>query len=167
MWSAVVRNCGGRARRALGLQQRLALFARVAHGILDYRLTRWPASPSLHRSLDALQRRCLIFLVPSARRAGECMETWCRRKSRDAGKLARNMGLWSLRHVNRAHTWRSHMGRPLNRNSPAVVLYNFRDMYWRRERRLAMGSQSCDAGRLHSRACTHVCPRWQDSFIEA
>ena len=97
------------------------------------------------------------------RREEEAMESWCRRKSRSAGDLARRSGLWSARHAARVSDWQEHISRSRNCHNASAIVYKHEDQAWRRQRRLEQGSVSADAGRLGSRVLTHVHPRWQDS----
>ena len=166
-WSAFVQNVSGHASANLRARQKMAVLTRVGRAALDYRMTRWPQTPSLHRDLDSLQRRCGVLIENLPRRRDEPMESWARRRSRSAGALARAEGLWSARHRQRTQDWLQHLRRPQNSDSPAAVLLAYRGSSWRASRRIAMGSNASTAGRLASRVLTHVHPRWEDSVAES
>ena len=162
--TAVILNSGSHVKRALGDAQKRALLERVALSRLDYRSTRWPRSETLNKKQDALQRRCLSILFGSARLQGEDVDTWQRRRSREAGALAREHGTWSNRHAVRVTNWRHHVERADARGELIAHIWAWRDRAWRQRARMAAGSESRDAGRLGLRAVTHVCPRWEDSL---
>ena len=160
----MVRNFGLHVKSAVDEAARLRLVDRVARSVIDYRSSRWPASPTLYRQQDELQRRCLCIACGSERLPGEGIDDWQRRRSRDAGSLARSAGLWSQRHSDRRWSWRQHIEREGTRNTMLNHVWNWRGQRWREEQRRRAGSWSALAGRLGSRAFARVLPRWEDSF---
>lgn len=162
--ASVVLNFGSQVKKALTREGRLKVIERVGASIFDYRNSRWPLSPSLARAEDALQRRILLIAHGSARRADEDLDTWQRRRSREAGVEARQVGLWSERHAKRMLMWRAHVERDSARGSMLSHLWHHQNAAWRMSRRERAGSSSSFAGRLDSRVLTHVCPRWEDTL---
>ena len=136
---------------------------RAALAAVRYRAALWPPTPTVGRMLDKMQRRAVIMAQNLARRDGEELETWSCRKRRAASTIAQRRGLWSAVQQKLAASWEDHVKRDRNRNSIAHVIYKHRDMQWRADRRLAMGSNSSSAGRLASRSISHVNARWQDA----
>jgi len=166
VWGSYVHSCSSAAATKLPLGLKLRLLDRAGRAAVDFRSSRWPTTPTAARLLDSLQRRCLILAQRLPRNCDETMESWCYRRSRAAGALARDRGLWSTRHVQRARAWRDHLLRERNHDSPASILFRFHGAQWRAQRRLAAGSARTAAGRLRSRVLPHVHARWEDSVAE-
>ena len=160
----MLRNFGSHVRRATSQATRLRLIERIARGPLDYRNSRWPISPDLSRRQDALQRRCISIACGCKRDAGEDIDSWQRRRSRQSGDIARSCGLWSARHARRVQEWRAHVERSADYGSPMADIWRWHDAAWRRAQRQRAGSGSLLAGRLGTRAITHVYTRWEDSL---
>ena len=106
----------------------------------------------------------LSAAAPVARREDEDMRSWCARKSRAAGRLAKEQGLWSVRHVARLMSWHSHLQGPRNAANHAALLLAYHDKSWRSSVRVAAGSSSSSAGRMQCRRLTHVTTRRDDSL---
>ena len=162
--SAMMLNFGSHVCRATCEASKLRLIDRVARTVFDYRNTRWPASPVLARSSDALQRRCISIACGPPRRPGEDLDVWQRRRSRHAGEVARQRGLWSERHLLRLYDWRMHVLRSERHGSLMAPLWKWKNADWREQQRQRAGSARVVAGRLSSRVLTHVYTRWEDSL---
>ena len=162
--AAMLSNLGTHVVRSLSSKLRVQFSMRLAQGILDYHNSRWPISETLSKAQDALQRRCLLVADGSARRHGEELDAWQRRRSREAGAVARAVGLWSSRQRSRMVSWMQHVEREQPRDTMLYHLWTNENERWRIDRRGAQGSASVLAGRLGARVVTHVFPRWEDSL---
>ena len=161
--AAMLRNTSGLARSVLSLKQKERHMNAFGTVLLDFRCPRWPVSPAAGRFLDAAQRRVIAGLLELPRRADEDIDGWQRRRSRECGAVAREWGLWSLRHEERARRWQAHITRD-HAGTMAGLIYRWRGRAWRAEQRQRAGSGHRDAGRLGTRVLSHVNLRWEDSL---
>ena len=164
MRKSLFRNCVGKAIRALPVATQQRHVDRMLRPLMSLRASRWPVSANTSAVTDRWQKKLLRTATVVERRAGDSNEEYFRRRGLAGAAAARRHGLWSEQHRARVRAWRDHLERPLNSSSPAARLLRWHGRAWRRERRLAAGFVSGEAGRLGSRVLTHVWTRWDESW---
>ena len=158
-WKAFFANLCRPAVRRRPLREKLRIMTRSARSVFDFRCSRWPWTTNAARYSDSTQKRMVAILLDLRRAPGESVEAFVSRRSRLACAACRSQGWWSERHRQRVISWREHMRRPANADSPAAKILSFRDAAWLQGRREAVGSASRTAGCLELRRISHVSAR--------
>ena len=165
MRKSLYRNCCGKAMKKLPVRLQQRHVDRMLRPLLLFRASRWPVGDSASSTIDRLQKKFLRMGVRCDREPGDSADEFFRRRGLSAKHAASRHGLWSDAHRSRVRDWRAHLLRERNFPSPASRLVRWHGEAWRRERRIAAGSLSAEAGRLASRILTHVWPRWDESRV--
>jgi len=163
-WRSFFGGAGSRKARGLPLATRLRDLQRCTWPVLGWRAGRWSMGKVLLGRLDSLQRGMVCSMMRSPRLSGETDADFHRRRGREAGRVCRNMGLWSLLACDQARRWREHIHRRHVR-SFATELVTWKDDLWLQVRRAARQSLSALAGRTGTRAEPgRAALRWEHSF---
>ena len=122
MWRAFFQNCAGRAASKLSVRSRCRLLNKAVLPILRFHCTRWPFSITRAAELDRIQRRMLSIILGCRPLPDEPIETFVRRRGREAGNFQRNIGCWSIIWASAVVKWSQHLRRRRNDRTWAAML---------------------------------------------
>jgi hypothetical protein len=167
MWNSLFANIGSNLGKRLIQKDRLCLITRTVFSQVSFRFPRWPPQEFIAKELNSVQRKMIAACMKLVPETGEPIETFCRRRAREAGKLAKHFGLWSEAWLAKVKAYDAHILR--SPNSPMCILRRFHDQSWLQNRRAAFVTQSIrggrltiSAGRTDTRVTTQVQPRWEE-----
>jgi hypothetical protein len=112
MWRASWRNSGTTDVNESCVAHRLKLMCRTVVAIFDHRNTRCPPQVTFMREVNRVQRKMVQIFLKAKRNPGESIDSFCRRRAREAGAVCRGQGLWAERWQNRCKAWSEHCSRP-------------------------------------------------------
>ena len=91
--------------------KRALLIYRTVFACVLWKKSRWPFQKSIAEELDSTQCRMLAIVLPCVRGESEDIDTYCRRRSRQAKNVANKVGLWSIIWCERVIAWSAHLKR--------------------------------------------------------
>ena len=95
LWKCFWGSCGSRAGRSLGAILKVKLLQRSVLAFFQWKLSRWPFQKTIAIELDALQCQMLAIIMNVHRSRYESVDQYCRRRRREARKLAAQCCFWS------------------------------------------------------------------------
>ncbi len=173
MWGAFWKNCAGAKASSLAPLLKIRLLYRSVLAKIEWKLSRWPFQKSIALELDALQSRMCSFLLPCEKLPTDDIDSYCRRRHRNANSLCNDVGLWSLVWCHRVVAWHDHIHRAVNYNHICRPLLNFQDSIWLQFKRSEWVSETLGhaqrnnslAGRTGTRMnCGRPQTRWHDGL---
>ena len=111
MWGAFWANSGSSKCSKLSPSSRALLIYRAVFACVLWKISRWPFQKSIAQELDSTQCRMLAYVLPCVRSVDEDIDTFCRRRSRQARTVANRVGLWSIVWCQRVIAWSAHLKR--------------------------------------------------------
>ena len=136
-------------------ESKFALMNRVCTPALSYRCSRWPPQPTIAQELDRVQRKMVAVLLRTPRRPDERLDSYFRRRRREAASVCHRLGPWSDLWLKRAQEWDAHIIRAHNPYSWPSLLKRFHDAEWLEDQRMLSNMQGTSTrtspGRPHMR----------------
>ena len=111
MWAAFWSNSGSPKCRSFSSESRIKLLNRTVTCCFSWKIARWPFQKSVARELASLQCRMYAFMLPCEPQMHETLDSFCRRRFRQARSVATKVGLWSLEWCERLCKWDQHLKR--------------------------------------------------------
>jgi len=118
MWGSFWANSGCKQCKNLQPAKRALLIYRTVFACVLWKISRWPFQKSIAEELDSTQCKMLSIVLPCVRAAEEDIDTYCRRRSRQAKNVANKVGLWSIIWCERVIAWSNHLKRANCYNHP-------------------------------------------------
>ena len=135
LWGAYWKNAASCEARNLGFVAKASLLQRTVVAKFAWKLSRWPFQKTVAVELDALQCRMVCYLLKCPRLAHESIDSYCRRRARDARNLCKQVGFWSELWAKRVVDWNDHVQRGGAYNHICFPLVNFKNEQWLMHRR--------------------------------
>ena len=133
--------------------QRVRLLYRTVTSAVTWRMSAWPFQKTVAQELDNLQCKMLCKILPCVPRASETLDSFDRRRKRNARNVAGKIGLWSMLWASRSLAWHKHLTRGASYHF-CYDLLNYHDQAWLREQRtpyVTCSRNSATAGRTSTR----------------
>ena len=150
-WKRFWIGAGSKRARQLDVRTRAADVDRCVWPGVSFRCPWWAFNKGVAMELDTTQRSMMAILLRVPRKPCEDVDAYFRRRAKEAGAIAKQQGLWSVRVAQRILSWDAHISRG-SVSSWAALAYRWRDDLWYQARRLAMSSASVFGGRLGMRS---------------
>ena len=122
-------------------------------------MARWAFNVTLSQRLDNVQRHMTAIILATPRRAGEEDRDFFRRRSREASRAARSMGLWSVRWAVGICDWGGHVERNTASACFAARLNHVRNSDELADRRTHNSNRPATR-----RVAGYVSRRWWDGY---
>ena len=140
-----------------------------------WKFSRWPFQKSVAIEIDNLQCRMVSILIPCARQSHEDLDTFCRRRLRNARNICKSAGFWSEIWAKRIIKWNDHVRRGAEYKHICARLLDYNNAEWLLHQRAQFvpvdGSNhrcSVTAGRTGTRCnIGRPQPRWESSVLLA
>ena len=170
LWGVFWKNAGSRNARMIPSEQKLRLQSRTVLASFSWQIGRWPYQKTIAVEMDALQNRMVAIIQRLPRHSEDSIESWWRRRCRQARLTCARIGNWSILWAKRVLAWHKHVQREESRGTINSMLLEFHNDEWLWHRRAAFvpenGSQSTRlsviAGRTGTRASSGPRqPRWE------
>ena len=110
--------------------EKVKLLYRTVVSKVLWKLSRWPFQKTVAIALDSLQCCMTKLLVPTSRLPGEDIDSYFRRRSRQARNLCSQVGFWSELWCQRVINWDQHVRRGVSYQHICANLLNFKDSQW-------------------------------------
>ena len=167
MWAAFWSNSGSPKCRSFSSESRIKLLNRTVTCCFSWKIARWPFQKSVARELDSLQCRMYAFMLPCEPQMHETLDSFCRRRLRQARSVATKVGLWSLEWCERLCKWDQHLKRGERYGHICFLLNQHKSAEWLLYQRsnLVNIQNSISAGRTGTRLnCGKPQPRWSEGL---
>ena len=109
---------------------RALLIYRAVFACVLWKISRWPFQKSIAQELDSTQCRMLAYVLPCVRSVDEDIDTFCRRRARQARTVANRVGLWSIVWCQRVIAWSAHLKRAALYQHPCTKLLRLNAATW-------------------------------------
>jgi len=173
MWGSFWANAGNKKCSHLQPTQKALLIYRTVFSTVLWKLSRWPFQKSIAEELDASQCQMLALVLPCVRAQVEDLDTYYRRRARQARNVASKCGMWSISWCDRLVSWHEHLKRAGAYQHPCTKLLKLHDSNWLMFQRSLWVSErdsrnSVLAGRTGTRLnIGRPQVRWQDGLSVA
>lgn len=166
MWASFWNNAGHNRARQLPPLARVSLILKTVQPCFVFKCSRWPFQRSIADELDKTQRTMVEMCVPCHILPDEDINTYIRRRHKQASKICSAAGNWSTVWAGRVISWQSHVARGINYGHPVVGLLRHQDAAWLEAQRLRTrptARYSLRSGELGRRVCPgRPQPRWDE-----
>eukprot|EP00928_Gymnodinium_smaydae_P092558 TRINITY_DN76452_c0_g1_i1.p1 TRINITY_DN76452_c0_g1~~TRINITY_DN76452_c0_g1_i1.p1 ORF type:complete len:307 (-),score=16.00 TRINITY_DN76452_c0_g1_i1:102-1022(-) len=184
MWRAFYLQLRNRGWQKLGLRRRLVVLTRCIENIFLRGMGVTPYSTTLKKEIDIVQRQMVASTMCIAKRDGEDIAAFIRRRAAQARAKCQQLGWWSCKWASQVLRWDEHLLRDYDRQkrhydggllpalcftswSWAARLRCYHDSLWLRERRetfIRNAALQTTSTRTRTRASRgRVFPRWEES----
>ena len=173
MWASFWANAGCKRAKQLRPAQKAMLIYRTVLACVLWKVSRWPWQKTVALELDAIQCKMLLIILPCVRSYTEDLDTFCRRRARQARNVANKCGLWSIVWAKRVIAWNAHVRRGAIYAHPVPRLLEHHNSVWLMNQRSQFVSEfsirnSVFAGRTGTRLNVgHPQVRWSDGLSVA
>lgn len=133
-WAVFWGNSGSRRAYVLTPFQRVRSLHRTVTRAVAWRMSAWPSQKTIVQELDNLQCKMLCKILPCVPRENETLDSFNRRRQRNARNVAGKIGLWSLLWASRSLAWHKHLTRCASYHF-CYDLLNYHGQAWFREQR--------------------------------
>ena len=143
------------------------LLQRSVLSTVMWKMSRWPYQKTVAVSLDAMQCHFATRILPCERLPTEDIDTYDRRRKRQARNFCGKIGFWSSVWIDRIVNWFDHVSRAEGRDHMCYRILQHHGASWLQERRglFVNTRNTLFAGRTGSRSQGgRPQPRWEEGI---
>ena len=141
IWVRFWCGAGSRRGRSLSLKLRLTDLERICFSACSRRCSWWCVGKTLLKKVASVQRALVACCMRLPRESGETDDVYCRRRGREAGRVADGCGCWARKVAGRVVSWDQHLLRG-HKVSWATILRQHQDSAWLQAQRRLHSSLS-------------------------
>jgi len=129
-WGCFWKNAGCTAAKHLPPSEKVRLLYRTVVAKVQWKLSRWPFQKTVAVELDKTQCRMTAFLLPCVRERDEALDSYCRRRLRNARNVCEKVGFWSELWCRRVTDWDAHDRRGAKYKHICASLVDYKHSQW-------------------------------------